>query len=1025
LEKYAPAFDEAEIAYDQLQSLSDADLRELGLPLGPRKRFLEAAGAISPAAPHPHKAQEAERRHLTVMFVDLVGSTALAGTLDPEDMREVLRAYHEAASAEIARMGGMVAKLMGDGVLAYFGWPQAHEDDAERAVRAGLAINAAVARQRAPRGEPLSARTGVATGLVVVGDLIGQGAAQEAAVVGETPNLAARLQSLADPGALVISDATKSRLGETFQCRDLGPQSMKGIAGNPRAFQVLGEAVHVTRFAARRGSGATPLIGRATELEWLMRQWRDACNGGGRVAILKGEAGIGKSHLVEALQREAKSAAHRLAVLQCSPYRSASALHPFAQHLSQSAAWRPGDDDTVKRAKLDRLSLSEGIVDTQTLDFLARVSGLPGDAEVSAAMSPAQLRRETFAAIGRRMTGLAMGSPLLMILEDAHWADESTQDCLSECLEIWANAPVFLLITGRPEYAGRFSHIAAMPELTLSRLTQADCRKVIAHVAGAMSLPDELTDEIARKSDGIPLFIEETSKAVMELGMLRGGDGSLRLERPLSALSVPASLHDSLMSRLDRLAPVKEVAQTASVIGRVFDAQTLAAIAGLQRQALSDALDRLCEAELIFRQGEGASASYVFKHALLRDAAYESMLKSKRQILHRRLYEALQAAKDAPHEVLALHAEAAGLTAEAVTHYRAAGEAAFAKPAYAEAIRHFTQALSLLEMLPRPDEQAASISETELRMRLGLVSIAAKGHAHPDTVAIFEASKPGAAKAQRAGLDFIVWYGLWCGHHVRADTTAAQESAAALHRAAMSVGEPSHLMMGIRALGITALMAGDVAGALARHEEAKLLHDAARDRDFIKIVGQDQSVSFRSYYALSLWAAGQIEAARRTAIESIDLAKRGGHPGSLAYGLMHAAVAAICLRDDRLRDEWIAALIAIATEHRAEMWLDYGRRFDVNRRLHEGDLSALAELDQTRDALERRYARLLTGLIDADSIEALIAMGDLDHAQRLLASALQRLALTHERFGEPALLRAKQMLAQNQKAPTTRSAKKI
>src|SRR5262245_61258834 len=686
LGKYVEVFLANDVDLDVLRDLDESDLERLGLSLGHRKKVLRAIAALDgmPAAgARPARAigktgksllAVAERRQLTVMFIDLVGSTALSAQLDPEDMREIIRDYQNTVAGEIARFEGHIAKFMGDGVFAYFGWPKAHEDEAERAVRAGLAVTQAMTRLRTPAGKVLQTRIGVATGLVVVGDLVGEGAAQEEAVVGDTPNLAARLEGVAEPGMVVIAEATRHLVGDLFVLRELGTQTFKGIAQPTPAFAVVAERPLESRFAARQAGSLTPIVARDQELALLIERWRQAKSGEGQMVILSGEAGIGKSRLTETLIDALSGEPHVLLRYQCSPYHVDSALYPAIQQIAHAAGFV--EDDNLER-RLDRLeTLSARATDdvSEAAPLMASLMGLDGSSRYGpVTLSPQQRRNRTLAILIEQVTGLAKREPVLWVIEDVHWIDPTTLELIEFALDRVPCTRVFILITARPTFAASFGSHPVVTRLTLNRLGREATLSIINRIARGKRLPGPLLDEIASKTDGVPLFVEEMTKAVLESGMLREGVDDYCLDGPLSALAIPTTLHDSLMARLDRLQPVKDVAQIASVIGRTFDHRTIAALSGYLECEITDAMRQLVEAELVFRRGTPPDATYLFKHALVRDAAYESLLKARRLTLHARLLDVLEAGNGTAPEIKAQHAEAAGLLERALDYWEQAG----------------------------------------------------------------------------------------------------------------------------------------------------------------------------------------------------------------------------------------------------------------------------------------------------------------------------------------------------------------
>ena len=564
------------------------------------------------------------------MFVDLVGSTALASRLDPEDLREIIGAYHRCVADTVAHFGGFVAKYMGDGVLVYFGYPQAHENAAEQAVRAGLALVDTVRRLQQP--EPLRVRIGIATGQVVVGDLITSGEGQERGVVGETPNLAARLQALAEPDAVVIGPQTRQLLGDLFEYRDLGAVEVKGFPEPIHPYQVVWESAVESRFEALHGATPTPLVGREEEVDLLQRHWHRAKSGEGRVVLLSGEPGIGKSRLTVALQERLQNEPHTRLRYFCSPHHQDSALHPTIAQLERAAGFER--DDTPER-KLDKLAALLAPASPEDGALLAELLSLPTEGRFPPLqLTPQRKKEKTFEALLRQLEDLARQGPVLMLFEDVHWIDPSSRELLDLVIERVPRLPVLLLVTFRPEFQPPWTGQAHVTILVLNRLDRREGAALVQRVVGNGELPSDVVAEIIERTDGVPLFVEELTKAVLE-----GGNAGIVLSRAAAtALNVPATLHASLMARLDRLgSAAKEVAQVGAILGREFSYELLAAVAQRNAAELDAALDQLVGAGLAFRRGAPPQATYLFKHALVQDAAYGTLLRGKRQELHRRV----------------------------------------------------------------------------------------------------------------------------------------------------------------------------------------------------------------------------------------------------------------------------------------------------------------------------------------------------------------------------------------------------
>ena len=934
LGQYEQAFRDNDIDADMLPTLTADDLREIGIAsLGHRKRLLAACATLAPppacpqppaAAPAPTPpptptAPQAERRQLTVMFVDLVGSTALSARLDPEEMREVLRAYQNTVTGEIARVDGHVAKLLGDGVLTYFGWPRAHEDDAERAVRAALAVAEAVARLATPAGEPLAARVGIATGLVVVGDLIGEGAAREEAVVGQTPNLAARLQEAAEPGAVLVADGTRRLLGEVFELRELGPTRLKGFIRPVSAHQVLGERPAESRFEARRPGRPGPMIGRDEELALVLERWRRASAGEGQAVLLLGEAGIGKSRLVRAVLDAVESEEHAALRYQCSPYHTATPLWPVAQQLRLTAGVEAGDDDSDTLGKLEAL-LRQGLGPEGASGAVPLVAALLGIDVVARSpspdLSPQQRRARTLAALVGQVLGLARRTPVLLVLEDAHWADPTTLELVGLALDRIAGGRVLLLVTSRPDGQPAFAGHPRLTRLSLNRLGRGPSEAIVARLAGG-GLPPAVLGEIAARTDGVPLFVEELTKAVLEVGV-----GSAE------AAAVPVSLHASLMARLDRVPGVKEVAQVAACIGREFAYPLLVAVSPLPEPELRAALDRLAAAELVFAQGEPPEASYAFKHALVRDAAHESLLKAERQRLHARIVRVLEGSfpttVDAEPELLARHCAEAGLAEQAVNYWQRAGERALVRSAMAEAVAQLTRGLEALAGLP--DGLERQRRELGLQLALGQASIAARGFAAPETGRAYTRARDLCRELGDVPELFPALYGRSVHHLVRGELAVAHEAARELLRSAEDRGDAAARVTGHRTVGAALCQLGRLAESRDHLEAALALYDPVRDRSSTLVYAIDSRVVCLSWLSLVLVVLGYPEQALAQNGEALAYARELAHPSTTAVALAPmGCVLHQLLRDRRNAGEQAEAAIALAREHGFPHYLAAGR----------------------------------------------------------------------------------------------------
>jgi class 3 adenylate cyclase len=712
LGRYETTFRENDIDETVLPGLTHETLKELGVAsVGHRVKLLDAIDALradtrgpSAEAPPTDKTSpaedRAERRQVTVMFSDLVGSTALSARMDPEDLREVISAYQNCVAETVGRFGGFVAKYMGDGVLVYFGYPEAHEDDAERAVRAGLELLTAVGTLKTHA--LLQTRVGIATGLVVVGDLIGSGASKEQAIVGETPNLAARLQSVAEPNSVVFAESTRKLVGSLFELNHLGAQDLKGIERPVRAWAALRPASIESRFDALHVSGLTELVGREEELELLLRRWSRGKAGEGQVVLLSGEPGIGKSRLIAALLERIAAEPHSRLRYFCSPQHTDSALYPIISQMERAAGFAHDDTSQAKLDKLDAL-LVQSFTPRQDAALLTEMLSLPNDGRYpTLELAPQLKRQKTLEALTAQVEALSQSKPVLMIFEDVHWTDPTSLETLGRTVDRLRTLGVLLIITHRPEFEAPWIGRPYVTALSLNRLGERETRAIIDRVNGNKRLPDSVRQDIIERTDGIPLFVEEMTKAALEAES--EGDARKAAAVPSSAMAVPASLHASLMARLDRLGPAKEVAQIGAVIGREFSHALLAAVALMKEIELQSALDALTRAGLLFRQGVPPDATYLFKHALVQDAAYGTLLREPRRALHARIAETLESQfaeiADNQPELLARHCTEAELIEKAVGLWGKAGQRSLARAALLEGKDQLKRALDQIATLP-------------------------------------------------------------------------------------------------------------------------------------------------------------------------------------------------------------------------------------------------------------------------------------------------------------------------------------
>ena len=935
LAQYAEIFRANDIDGELLGRLTNDDLKDIGVAsFGHRKKMLEAIAALvavpeaaSPipvAATEPKTQDTAERRQVTVMFSDLVGSTALSARMDPEDLREIISAYQKCVAETVGRFGGFVAKFMGDGVLIYFGYPQAHEDDAERAVRAGLGLVAAVGDLKTYAA--LQTRVGIATGLVVVGDLIGSGASQEQTIVGETPNLAARLQGVAEPNSVVMAESTRKLLGNLFELEDLGPKDLKGIAGPVRAWAALRPALVESRFEAFHATGLTQLVGREEELELLLRRWSKAKGGQGQVVLLSGEPGIGKSRLTAALLERLAAEPHTRLRYFCSPQHTDSALYPIISQMERAAGFAHDDTAEAKLDKFDAL-LAQSFTPRQDAALIAEMLSLPNDGRYPTLELAAQQRRQkTLEALTAQLEALSRSNPVLMIFEDVHWIDPTSLEALGRTVVRIRTLGALLIVTYRPEFAPPWIGQPHVTALTINRLGDWEIAAVIDLVTGNKPLPASIRLDIIERTDGIPLFVEEMTKAVLEAGS-QGDAQQTAAASPPSALAVPASLHASLMARLDRLGSAKDVVQIGAAIGREFSHALLAALARKPEAELQSALDRLTEAGLLFRQGTPPHATYLFKHALVQDAAYGTLLREARRALHARIAETLEnqfaeIAAAQPH-LLAQHYAEAGFYEKAISYWLKAGAQALAQSAMLEADALLRKGLILVSRLT--DSVSRQEYELDLQIALGRVLSQTQGFHTQAAGEAYSRARQLCDELKRPHKLLPILYGQWVNCFVGADFKRAKQFAAEMLKLGELGDDVITRVVGYRASGGTSLFLGDFPVARACLEQGLELYDPAQRRLYGELTSVNTHVALLGYLSQTLASCGQLDQARSRCDEAIAEARDTSHAPTLAHILSQAWRTGWCAHSDpsvllRYADE----LLALSADRELAFWHTVG-----------------------------------------------------------------------------------------------------
>ena len=867
---------------------------------------------------------------VNVMFSDLVGSTALSARMDPEDLREVISTYQTCVAETVGRFGGFVAQFMGDGVLVYFGYPQAHEDDAERAVRAALELVAGVSDIKTHTA--LQARVGIATGLVVVGDLIGSGASQKQAIVGETPNLAARLQSIAKPDSVVISESTRKLVGNLFEFEDLGAQDLKGISGPVRAWAALRPTSVESRFDALHASGLTELVGRDEELELLIRRWSKAKTGEGQVVLLSGEPGIGKSRLTAALLERIASEPHTRLRYFCSPQRTDSALFPIISQMERAARFAHNDTIQVKLDKLDTL-LTQGSTPPQDAALLSEMLSLPNDGRYPTLELDPQLRRQkTLEALTAQLEALSRCNPVLMKFADVHWIDPTSLEVLGRTVDRLKTLGALLIVTYRPEFEPPWIGRPYVTALNLNRLGEREIATMIDRVSGNKALSESIRQDIIERTDGIPLFVEEMTKAVLE-AQGEGAAESTLTTIPSPFIGVPASLHASLMARLDRLGPAKEVAQIGAAVGREFSHALLQAVVRKPETELRSALDRLVTAGLLFRQGVPLHASYHFKHALVQDAAYGTLLREPRRALHARIAEMLEIkfaeiAENQP-ELLARHFTEAGSFEKAVAYWGKAGLRSLERSALVEAVEQLTRALNQLATLPATPR----LRREEIKLQVALITplTHVKGHAAPDTRAAAERARVLIERAEALGdapedplLFFSALYGIWVANLVAFNGDTCRDLAADFLSVAEKQRAAIPRMVGHRIMATSLLCAGELVKARLHFDQALSLYDPTEHRRLAKLFGHDNKVAILTYRSRDLWLLGYPDQALTDIDRALADAREIGFSPSLMLALTYASSNYRSCGKYDAANAFADELIALAEEKSAAIWQAFG-----------------------------------------------------------------------------------------------------
>ena len=992
-----------------------------------------------PSLSAAREAPEAERRQLTVMFCDLVGSTALSEQLDPEELREVLRDYQAVCATVIRCYDGHIARYFGDGLLVYFGYPQAHEDDAQRAVRAGLGIVEGMKSLNTHlQGEKdfrLEVRVGIHTGLVVAGDIDERGQLELMAIVGETPNIAARLQGLAEPDTLVISAATYRLVEGFFDCQDLGSHTLRGISQPIAVYQVLRESAARSRLDVAATTGLTPLVGRGQEVRLLLERWERVVEGIGQVVLLSGEAGIGKSRLVGVLKEHVLHSRNEpfadanqsgasapwangspLLECRCSPYHRNSALYPIIDTLERVVlGFEREDSAREKLRKLERFFAPYGFSLGEMVPLFASLLSIPppNDRYPPLTLTPQRQKQGTFQAFLRVLLERAKQHPMLFIVEDLQWADPSTLELLNLIVDGEPRDSILTLLTFRSDFSPPWMDRPHITPITLNRLTRKAVAIMVDGVTAGKTLPSEVLYQIVTRTDGVPLFVEELTKMVLESGLIREREGGYDLQGPLPSLAIPTTLQDSLMARLDRLGTAKEVAQLGAVLGREFSYEVFQAVSSLDESRLSRELDRLVEAELLDRQGaDGADGgTYTFKHTLIQEAAYQSLLKSTRGQYHQQIAQVLAeqfpGIAETQPGLLAHHYTEAGLSDYAIVYWQRAGQRAVERSANVEAIRHTTRGLELLKTLPDTSKRAQH--ELILQTTLGPALIATRGYAAPEVEDAYTRARELCRHLGETPQLFPVLFGLWLFYLVRAELQTARELGEQLLRLAHSVKDRAFLLEAHRALGATLYYIGELGTAQEHLDEGIALYDSQQHRShaFLHYLA-DPGMTCLSYAAWALWFLGYPDEALKRIYKALSLAEELSHPFSVAVALHFAGLVHQCRWEAGAVQKKAEGEIAISTEGGFPLWMA-GGTFLRGWALAEGGQreEGIAQMRQGLAAWCATGAEMLRPYFLALLADAYRKAAQKEKGLTIVTEALEAMDKSGERLMEAELYRLK------------------
>jgi len=895
LERYGAVLTDNDVDLNAMRLLSDADLVSLSVSLGHRRVLLKAIAELNasgfPSAPtaghgplekssdHSATTAEAERRQLTVLFCDMVGFTELANRLDPEVLQRIIRSYEDACAVCIARYEGYVFQRLGDGIVAFFGYPLAHEGEAERAIHAGLEIIEALSQLEVPDVGHLAVRVGIATGVVVV-------FSGEKGAVGETMNLASRLQGIAQPGSIVVSERVHRLAGGAFDYEDLGDQALKGIARPTHAYRIVRVSEAASRFEAATLEGLTPLVGREQEIGLLLERWALAQDGEGQVVVLCAEPGIGKSRILSALRERLEGQGAQTLRFQCSPYHINSANWPGIDNFERALRFARDESSESRLDKLEALVVAHYGRPLADVRFIAAMLSIPCETRYGAlSMTPQKHKDETLRTLVDLFEAAAGKQPSVVLFEDLHWVDPTTLEVLDLLIDRVRTIPLLIVLTHRPEFQSRWAQHGHVTGLNLSKLTRAQSGAMVSRVTGSKALPPDLLEEILTKTDGVPLFVEELTKSILESGELKDAGDHYDYSGTGHTITIPATLRDSLMARLDRVMPVKDIAQIGATIGREFSYELIAAVAPMAPAQLDDALARLTESGLAFRRGTAPEVTYTFKHALVQDAAYDSLLKSRRQPLHSKIARVIEERfpniKNTEPEVLAHHLTAAGLTEAAVPLWHSAGTLGLKRMALNEAISHLNRGLELISTLPSSSERDAS--ELELRIVLGTAWMALKGWPAQELGSALHPALALAKSLKRDDALLPILWGLFCNIHTQGRRADALDWAKEMLETGVSSGNSDILMVGHMAAMCSYFHIGELIKAREHADQVLALYDYEKHYHLADILNHDPKTFVGVWTAHLTWMLGYPDQALKVNEAKDEHARRRGHVFDIAF----------------------------------------------------------------------------------------------------------------------------------------------